>query len=282
MFKFEKAAPVFLIAEIGINHNGDLQIAKRLIDAAFATGWDCVKFQKRTPELCVPPAQRDLPRSTPWGEMTYLDYKKRIEFGLDEYKAIDEYCKAKPILWTASPWDVPSVDFLGEFDVPFIKVPSAKLTDLAYLAACCKTGKPVLASVGMSTVKEIDEAVDVLEEYATSFALMYTNSTYPTPPNEMNLKCIPWLIERYGCVVGYSGHEFDLEGSVIAHALGARIIERHVTLDRTMWGTDQSSSLEVHAMDMLRKRLRDVDTMLGDGVKRVTAGEEKIKEKLRG
>jgi N-acetylneuraminate synthase len=272
-----------LIAEIGINHNADMQIVKRLLDAVHATGWHVAKFQKRTPELCVPPAHREMPKDTPWGQMTYLEYKKRIELGEAEYKQIADYCANKPIAWTASVWDIPSVYFIAQYGVPFLKIPSAKLTDSALLEACAGTGIPIYLSTGMSTVEEIDKAVETVVRCSSNpLTLFHTNSTYPCPVGELNLRCIPWLRARYGCRIGYSGHEMDLEPSVAAAVLGAEVIERHITLDHRMWGSDQAASLEVHAMDMLRKRLDDVDAMLGDGVKRVYPGEQKAKEKLRG
>jgi len=272
--------PVYMIAEIGINHNADLQIAKRLIDAAFACGWDCVKFQKRNPDICIPESQKQVMRKTPWGEMTYIDYKWLIEFGEEEYDYIDKYCKEKPIHWSASPWDLDSIQFLKNYDIPFIKIPSAMVTNIEYLEAIANFGKPVLLSTGMSTIEEIDNAVKILKN--TDLALMHCNSTYPTPPNECNLRTITFLQNRYKLPVGYSGHEQGLEPSVIAASLGAKIIERHITLDHTMWGTDHPASLEIHAMDMLKKRIMEVMKCMGDGVKRVTDGEEKIREKLRG
>ena len=275
--------PIFMIAEIGINHNGDIGVAKKLIDAAFACGWDCAKFQKRTPEICVPVHQKDVPRETPWGNISYLDYRKKIEFGKKEYSYIDKYCTEKPIFWTASVWDIPSLDFILKFDVPFIKIPSAKLTETKLLTKAARSGKPVVLSVGMSTEKEIDKAVKVLEkETKGNFILMYTNSTYPTPPNELNLLAIKSLKNRYGSIVGYSGHEYDLEPTVIAAALGARIIERHVTLDHNMWGSDHFASLEVHAMDMLHKRIKAIDTVMGDGIKKLTPKEMEVRKRLRG
>lgn len=274
---------VELIAEIGINHNGDMRIAKRLLDAVHATGWNVAKFQKRTPELCVPASQWLNPRPTPWGDMTYLEYKQKIEFNREDYDYIDAYCEDKPLRWSASVWDIPSLEFMREYDIPFIKIPSAKLTDHDLIRACAESDFPIYLSTGMSTVDEIDAAVNTVLKYAKKpMTLFHTNSTYPCPVNELNLRCIPWLRERYGGRIGYSGHESDLEPSVVAAALGAQVIERHITLDHSMWGTDQAASLEVHAMDMLRKRLKDVETMLGDGVKRVYAGEQKAKEKLRG
>jgi N-acetylneuraminate synthase len=275
--------PVFMIAEVGINHNGDMDIAKRLIDAAFACKWECVKFQKRTPELCVPGHQKDVLRDTPWGRMTYLDYRKKVEFERKEYSYIDKYCREKPIFWAASVWDIPSLDFMLKFDVPFAKIPSAKLTETDLLLKAAESGKPVILSVGMSTINEIDKAVKILDKHAKdNYILMYTNSTYPTPSNELNLLMIKSLKERYDCVVGYSGHEYDLEPTVIAAVLGARIIERHITLDHNMWGSDQFASLEVHAMDMLRKRIQEIDIVMGDGVKKLTPRELEVRKKLRG
>jgi len=275
--------PVFMISEVGINHNSDLQIAKRLIDASFACGWQCVKFQKRTPELCVPADQKSVIRDTPWGRMTYLEYRHKVEFGKTEYDYIDRYCKEKPILWSASVWDSLSLQFINQYDVPFIKFPSAKLTSHGMLIAGCRTGKPIILSTGMSTVDEIDSAVDILEKYArNNYVLMHTNSTYPTPTGELNLAAIKTLKDRYGCIIGYSGHEYGLEPTVIAVALGARVIERHITLDHDMWGTDQKASLEIHAMDMLHKRVKDVDLSIGDGVKRLTENETVVRRRLRG
>lgn len=275
--------PVFMIAEIGINHNGDMQIAKRLIDASFATGWQCVKFQKRNPDLCVPENQKLLAKDTPWGPMTYLEYKKKIEFGLMDYTCIDQYCREKPILWSASVWDIESLNFICLFNVPFIKIGSPQLTDEELVRAVANTGKPIIMSTGMSSVEEIDKSVAILEKHALGrYALLHTNSTYPTPPQDINLRAMISLKERYGCIVGYSGHEYGLEPTSMAVALGANIIERHITLDHNMWGTDQSASLEVHAMDLLHKRVKEVGISLGDGLKRVTESEKLIRNKLRG
>jgi len=275
--------PVYMIAEIGLNHNGSVEIAKKLIDAAFACNWHCVKFQKRTPEICVPEDQKNIPRDTPWGRMTYLEYRYRVEFEKDQYDYIDRYCKEKPILWTASVWDHKSLEFLLGYDVPFIKIPSAKLTEDDLLRQACISGKPIVLSTGMSTVEEIDHAVELMEKHSKgNFILMHTNSNYPAPAEDLNLLTIHYLKDRYQCVVGYSGHEYDLEPSVIAAALGAKIIERHITLDHSMWGSDHFASLEVHAMDMLYKRIRGVDIILGDGQKRITEKEMEVRKKLRG
>lgn len=275
--------PVFMIAEIGINHNGDINIAKKLIDAAFACNWDAVKFQKRTPDICVPEHQKNIEKDTPWGKMTYLEYKYKVEFGEKEYKYIDKYCKEKPVMWTASPWDIPSLDFLLKFDVPFLKIASASLTESEFLTKAAKLGKPIVLSTGMSTIEEIDVAVEILEKYSNgNYVLMHTNSTYPTPPEDINLLSISYLKNRYKCIVGYSGHEYDLEPTVLAVGLGARVIERHVTLDHSMWGTDQGASLEVHAMDMLRKRIKSIDQMLGTAGKTLKEKELEVRKKLRG
>jgi N-acetylneuraminate synthase len=274
---------LYLIAEIGINHNGDLQIAKRLIDATWATGWDCAKFQKRTPDICVPDNQKNVPRQTPWGEMTYLEYKKRIEFEKKEYDYIDRYCKEKPLDWTASVWDIPSLEFLLNYDVPFIKIPSAKLTEHELVEAAARSGKPIFISTGMSTLEEIDGTVEVLKKYSGgNYVLFHTNSTYPAKLDELNLQMIITLKERYNCIVGYSGHEYELAPAMIAPVFGASVIERHVTLDHRMWGTDQAASLEVRGMDALEKRIRSVKLIVGDGVKTISEGEKKVRDKLRG
>jgi len=284
IFKQLKDNPdeIYLIAEIGINHNGDLGIAKRLIDASFACGWDCVKFQKRNPEICVPEDQKLIRRNTPWGEMTYIEYKHKVEFQENEYNEIDRYCKDKPILWTASVWDLDSLDFMTDYEVPFLKIPSAHLTNISLIEACVKTKIPILISTGMSDWKMIDDAVDILEKGAASYAILHCNSTYPAPHQDLNLNVILEMKNRYDCIIGYSGHEYDLVPSQTAATLGARIIERHVTLDHNMWGTDQSASLEVHAMDLLKKRLTVINQMLGTREKVITDSEQEVQKKLKG
>ena len=275
--------PTYMIAEIGLNHNGDIQIAKKLMDAVFATNWNCAKFQKRTPSICVPESQKNVMRDTPWGRITYLEYRYKVEFEKEHYDYIDRYCKEKPIAWTASVWDLKSLEFIMGYDVPFIKIPSAKLTEHECLVEASKSGKPVILSTGMSTVPEIDAAVDLLEKHSRGgYVLMHTNSVYPAPPEELNLQVINFLKERYGCIVGYSGHEEDLEPSVIAVSLGASLIERHVTLDHNMWGSDHFASLEVHGMNLLLKRIKNIKVILGDGVKKLTEKETAVRKKLRG
>jgi N-acetylneuraminate synthase len=273
----------YLIAEIGINHNGDLQIAKKLIDAANATGWNAVKFQKREPDIAVPEAQKSVMRDTPWGRMTYLEYKKHVELGNKEYDYIDTYCKEKPIAWTASPWDLPSLDFLLQYDIPFIKIASATITNDDLLRKAAASGKAIIMSTGMSTFDEIDHAVAILNEYtAGNYVLMHTNSSYPALHKDLNLRMIITLQERYHCFVGYSGHEQDLEPSVVATALGAKVIERHITLSHEMWGTDQAASLTVPAMGMLQGRILGIKEMLGDGKKILSNSELAVRKKLRG
>lgn len=243
--------------------------------------WDCVKFQKRNPDICVPENQKAIMRDTPWGKMTYLDYKYKVEFGKKEYDYINNYCGEKPVGWSASVWDMDSLSFILNYDVPFIKIPSAMLTNLELLTEAAKTDRTLIVSTGMSTLNEIDIAVNLITKYGAKPILMHTNSSYPTPHSELNLNLIPFLKNRYDCIIGYSGHEYDLEPTVIAIALGAKVIERHITLSHNLWGTDQKSSLEVHAMDLLKKRANDISTILGSSTKIVTSSELSIREKLR-
>ena len=279
---FKNLKKPYLIAEVGINHNGDLEIAKKLIDATHACSWDCVKFQKKNPDVCVPEDQKNLPKDTPWGKMTYLEYKKRFEFGKKEYDYIAKYCRQKPIDWTASVWDLDSLNFIKKYDIPFIKIPSAHLTNHKLLKASAQTGIPIVASTGMSTLKEIDEAVAILKKHASQFVLMHCNSAYPAKIDELNLKVIPALHKRYKCPIGYSGHEFGLTTTTAAMVLGAKIVERHITLDHTMWGTDQSASIEPSGMDKFYKQVNEMTRSLGDGKKRVYETEMAVRKKLRG
>jgi N-acetylneuraminate synthase len=273
----------YLIAEIGINHNGDMQIAKALMDAAFACNWDCVKFQKRNPDVAVPEAQKNVMRDTPWGRMTYLEYKKHVEFEKEQYDYIDKYCLEKPLDWTASPWDMDSLRFLLNYDIPFIKIASATLTNDELLVEASKSGKAIVISTGMSTIDEIDHAVEILENYSDgNYILMHTNSTYPTDHDDINLNMIKSLRDRYKCLVGYSGHEQDLEPSVAAVVVGAVMIERHVTLSHELWGTDQAASLTVPAMGMLEGRIKNIRSMMGNGEKILSEKELQVRKKLRG
>jgi N-acetylneuraminate synthase len=283
MIDFENLTSPVLVAELGANHNGSLQIAKRLIDAAFACGWQFVKLQKRTPDLCVPENQKRVLKETPFGKISYLEYRKKLEFGKKEYNYINAYCKAKPIDWSASIWDLPSLEFLCQYDVPFIKIPSALITNLELVIEAARTRIPVIISTGMSTMEEIDSAVDAILAHANKKpVVMHCNSEYPSNPKDLNLLMIPALKERYDCPIGFSDHTFGLEAVPIAICYGAVVIERHITLDQNMWGTDQKSSLEVHGMSMLKKRVEGIYEMLGDGVKKVTEGEKEMRKKLRG
>ena len=242
----------YIIAEIGINHNGSLEVAKNLIDAAASSGCDAVKFQKRNPDVCVPQHQKSKLRETPWGTMTYLDYKHKVEFGKEEYDEIDRYCKERNIEWSASPWDIDSLNFLMEYDIPWIKIPSAMITNEALMKASVNTGKKIIFSTGMSTYDEIDQAIEWLSD--SKYVMLHCNSTYPAPLEDLNLQCIQTLKDRYKCEVGYSGHEFRLGTSVAAIYLGATYIERHITLDRTMWGSDHMSSVEPQGLIKNGKR----------------------------
>jgi len=278
--------PVYVIAEIGINHNGSLDLAKELIFGAMGAGADCVKFQKRTPELCVPRDQWQLERDTPWGRMTYIDYRRKVEFGVDEYAEIDRYCRGLGIAWTASCWDEPSVDFMEQFEPPFYKMASASLTDLPLLGKARATGRPLMISTGMSTMEEIIAAVQAIgtHDHADRPSLMiaHATSTYPCKVEELNLLMIHTLKERYpGVPIGYSGHETGLSPSLAATALGASFLERHITLDRAMWGTDQAASVELVGFERLVRDVRDIQRSLGDGVKRVYDSELGPRAKLR-
>lgn len=279
----------YIIAEIGINHNGDLKNALRLIDIAAAAGCDAVKFQKRNPDVCVPEHQKNIIRDTPWGQMTYLDYKYKVEFEAPEYNAIAAHCEAHGIEWSASPWDMDSLEFLKQYDVPFLKVPSAMLTNDELLEGCVASGKRVIFSTGMSTKEEIDHAVEVLrkakEQYNNphKIGLLHCNSTYPAPINELNLSGIQTLQNEYpDFEIGYSGHEFRLGTTVAAVYLGASIIERHITLDRQMWGSDHLASVEPQGLFKLVSGIRELEEAYGDGVIQVTESEKPVRAKLRG
>ncbi|MCC2031940.1 N-acetylneuraminate synthase family protein [Microbacterium allomyrinae] len=272
--------PAYVIAEIGLNHNGDVEIAKQLIDVAAEAGADAVKFQKRTPEIATPEHMRDVPRETPWGTMTYLEYRRRVEFDRDQYIEISDHALLRGLEWFASPWDEPSVAFLEDLGVHAHKVASASLTDHGLLRALRETGKTVILSTGMSTIEEIDTAIEVLG--TEHLLLMHATSTYPMEPGEANLRMIPALRDRFpGVPVGYSGHERGLQISVAAVALGAVAVERHITLDRTMWGSDHAASLEPTGLQHLVRDIRVVEAALGDGVKRVYPGELAPMAKLR-
>jgi N-acetylneuraminate synthase len=272
--------PVLIIAEIGINHNGSLEMAKKLIDGAYLAGAEAVKFQKRTPELCVPKEQWYQERDTPWGRLTYIEYRRRMEFGDAEFAAIDRHCRERGVLWFASCWDEEAVDFIERYDPPCYKIASASLTDDDLLHKLRATGRPLMLSTGMSTAAEIDETVNVLGRQ--DLLLAHATSTYPCPPGELNLRMIQTLARLYPeCPVGYSGHETGLAPTWAAVALGATFVERHITLDRALWGSDQAASVEIGGFLRLVGNIRDIEKSLGDGVKRVYPGELGQIAKLR-
>ena len=274
------AQHVLVIGEIGINHNGDLRIAKQLIDMAKNAGCDAVKFQKRTVEIVYPPELLDSPRQSPWGT-TQRDQKMRLEFGKSEYDEIDHYCRDLNIAWFASAWDVPSQHFLRQYNLRYNKIASAMLTHLDLLRAVAEERRVTFISTGMSTYGQIDTAVEIFRQYDCPFVLMHTVSEYPAHENSLNLRVLHELHRRYDAPVGYSGHEVTMMPSVIAAALGAVAVERHITLDRSMYGSDQSASLERRGLELLVSYIRTIPEVLGDGVKRITPGENKIGEKLR-
>jgi N-acetylneuraminate synthase len=270
--------PCYIIAEIGINHNGDIDLAKRLISVAVAAGCDAVKFQKRTVDIVYTEKELATPRPNPFGE-TNGDLKRGLEFGEADFEEIQSFCKQLKIDWFVSPWDEKSVDFMKHFDTPVYKIASASLTDDNLLKHVRKTGKPVIASTGMSTYAEIDHAVEVLGK--ENLILMHTTSTYPAKYEQLNLRAIPSMIERYGIPVGYSGHETGIPTSVAAAILGACCIERHITMDRAMWGSDQAASLEPNGISRLVRDIRLCELSMGDGIKRVYEEEIPVMKKLR-
>lgn len=272
--------PVFIIAEIGINHNGSLDNVFKLIDLSKETGCDAVKFQKRTPEIAVPKSQWDVQRETPWGIMSYLDYKKKIEFSIDQYKEIDRYCKKKDIFWFASCWDEQAVEDIASVNAVCFKIASASLTDKATINSMLKYSVPLIMSTGMSTMNEIEESLKNISR--ETIGLLHATSSYPCEYEELNLNMIKTLKERFPThVIGYSGHESGLVSTSAAVALGAKIIERHITLDRAMWGTDQAASLGPNGFRTLVQHIRTVEKALGDGIKKVYESEISIRDKLR-
>jgi N-acetylneuraminate synthase len=272
--------PVFVIGEIGINHNGDINIAKKIIAGAKHVGVDAVKFQKRTPEICVPKDQWNIERDTPWGRMTYIDYRHKVEFTKGQYGEIDQYCKEVGIIWFASCWDEPSIDFIEQFNRPLYKTASACLTDFSLLEKHKKLNKPIMMSTGMSTMEQIDKAVSFMDK--NNLMVAHATSAYPCKNEELNLLMIETLKKKYPEIpIGYSGHEVGLAPSWAAVALGACFVERHITLDRAMWGTDQAASVEIGGMERLVDSIRDIELALGDGVKKVYKSELGQIKKLR-
>lgn len=281
----------YIIAEIGINHQGDLNVAKKLIDIAAAAGCDAVKFQKRNPDLCIPDHQKNQPRRWQGKDMTYLEYKHKVEFGRDQYDEIARYCRNKNIHWSASPWDMDSVKFLSSYDIPFVKVPSAMLTNDELLDQCVAYFPRVIVSTGMSTEKEIDHAVKVLREakktyvslYDNKIGLLHCNSTYPAPVDELNLSAIKTLQEKYpDFEIGYSGHELTIGTTVASVLLGASIIERHITLDRNMEGSDHIASVTPWGLFKLVSGIRELEAAYGDGIIKLENSEIPFKNKMRG
>jgi len=282
--KIGPAEPCYIIAEIGINHNGSLDIAKKLIDEAVTAKASAVKFQKRTPEICVPKDQWEIMRDTPWGRISYIDYKRKTEFGVEEYAAIDEYCKKLGIDWFVSVWDVEAVDFMEQFDTPIYKLASASLTDFPLIEKILATGRPLMLSTGMSTNKEIEDAVNLVKAFDENYPLSIAHSTsaYPCKPEELNLRMIQTLKKQYpGAPIGYSGHETGLSTTVAAVTLGATFVERHFTLDRAMWGSDHAASVEPQGFQRLVRDIRDVEIACGDGIKRVYESELGPMKRLR-
>ena len=279
----------YIIGEIGINHQGDLSIAKRLIDIAAAAGCDAVKFQKRNPDIAVPEAQKSKPRRWQGEDMTYLEYKYKVEFGKEEYDEIDRYCKQQGIAWSASPWDMDSVEFLSQYDIPFIKLPSAMLTNDELVIACANRFDRLIFSTGMSTQEEVDHAVDIIRATRKAFdraqpvGLLHCNSTYPAPVEELNLSTIKTLQDKYpDFEIGYSGHELTIGTTVASVLLGASIIERHITLDRNMEGSDHMASVTPWGLFKLVSGIRELEAAYGDGIIQVTDSEKAVREKLRG
>jgi len=278
--KINSENPVYIIAEIGINHNGDMNNVFKLIDIASEAGCNAVKFQKRTPELAVPESEWDIRRETPWGEMSYIDYKRKIELSINQYKEIDNYCKQKQITWFASCWDEQSVEQLAEINISCFKIASASLTDYKTINSMLEYDIPVIMSTGMSTFMEIKESVNKFKD--RTIGLMHATSSYPCPPEELNLNMIKTLSNEFpNHIIGYSGHETGLSTTSVAVAFGAKIVERHITLDRAMWGTDQSASLAPSGLRSLVGHIRTIEKSLGDGVKKVYDSELPSRKKLR-
>jgi N-acetylneuraminate synthase len=270
--------PCYVIAEIGINHNGDIDLAKRLISVAVAAGCDAVKFQKRTVEVVYSPEELDKPRESPFGA-TNGDLKRGLELDYYDYQEIDAYCRSSKIAWFASCWDEKSVDFIDRFHPPCYKIASASLTDDHLLRHTRATGKPVIVSTGMSTIDQIDHAVDVVGK--ENLILLHASSTYPAYYEELNLRAIPIMRARYGVPVGYSGHETGIPSTIAAVVLGACCVERHITMDRSMWGSDHAASLEPNGISRIVRDIRLVEQSMGDGVKRVYEREQPMIKKLR-
>lgn len=278
--EWQNPREIFVVAEIGINHNGDLSLAKGLIRIAHEAGCDAVKFQKRTIEIVYPADVLESPRDSPWGS-TQGDQKRGLEFNEAQYGEIDEYCKSLGIEWSASAWDIPSLAFIENFEPSFHKVASALITHDTFLEEVAKLGRPTLVSTGMATLDIVDQAVKIFLEHKTPIVLMHTVSTYPTPEEDLNLAVLHTLRERYNVPVGYSGHEASVSPSIVAAAQGAVVIERHITADRATYGSDQAASLETNGLRQLVGVVKKIPLILGDGVKDWAPGEREVAAKLR-
>lgn len=272
-------APLFLIGEIGINHNGNIDNVRKMIMVAKLAGFDAIKLQKRTPEICVPENQKGIIRDTPWGKLTYLDYRYKVEFSEEEYRSIQEYCKSMDIIMLASPWDIPSAEFLFNLGLPAIKIPSAMLTNIEMLEYISGLDTPILISTGMSNIEDLDKALSILNQ--DHILIFHCTSTYPCPVEELNLNVIKYLSKTYDFPIGYSGHEAGLATSYAAVALGIKAMERHITLDRNMWGSDQKASIEPTGMFRFVRDIRNIEKALGDGIKKVYESEIEVARKLR-
>ena len=278
MIKLKKP---FLIAEIGINHNGNIKKAYELIQLANKYGFDAVKFQKREPEISTPDFQKNLMRQTPWGYISYIDYKKKIEFGNKEYKLIDNYCKKLGIQWFASAWDIESQKFLKKFKCKYNKIASAMLTNYQLCEIVAKEKKHTFISTGMSNLNEIERTIKIFKKNRCKFTLLHCVSSYPCPDEKLNLNTISTLKKKFKCPVGYSGHETSTSPSLIAYLLGAEVIERHITLDRSNWGTDQSASLEEQGIRNLTSLIEKSSSILGNGVKKKTIDDKRLLKKFK-
>ena len=272
---------ILIIAEIGINHNGDLSLAKKMMQLAKDSGCDFVKFQKRTPDITTPENKKEIIRDTPWGRISYLRYKKKIEFGLKEYEKIDKFSKKIGIGWFASAWDIQSLKFLKRFKSKYNKVASAMITNLNFLNEVAKQKKTTFISTGMCTHKDIQKAVKIFRKNKCKFVLMHSISSYPAKEEDLNLSLIPILAKKYKCEVGYSGHESSVSPTIGACYMGAKFVERHITLDRAMWGTDQSASLSPDGLKNLVNMIRKITIIKGDGKKRILEDEKNKSKELR-
>ncbi len=278
MIKLKKP---YLIAEIGINHNGSIKLAKELILLAKKYNFDCVKFQKRDLNICIPEHQKNIFRDTPWGNITYFDYKKKIEFSINDYKKIDKFCKKIGIDWFASSWDKNSQKQMRIFKFKYNKIASAMITNTPFLEMVAKEKKKTFISTGMCNIKTIQEAVKIFKKNKCPFVLMHCVSTYPCPENQLNLNLINTYKKKFKCNVGYSGHESTVSPSIVAVMMGATVLERHITLNRSMWGTDQSASLQAEGLRNLTSIIEKIPSILGDGIKKFGKEEKKISKKFR-